>query len=104
MSSGTSSDEDVSPRSQRHARRRRAGDAMTGGPGTAYLVNEAGTIVDVLRALEQGAVGVALITSDDGRLVGVLTDGDARRAILAGCSLDAAVLPHVNRKFTAVAT
>jgi dTDP-glucose pyrophosphorylase/CBS domain-containing protein len=66
------------------------------------LVPERGTLIDVLRVLERGAVRAALVSSDEGRLVGILTDGDVRRALLAGCSLDAPLRPYVNREFTSV--
>ena len=36
---------------------------------------------------------VALLVDDDGRLVGLLTDGDVRRAILGGADLDDPALP-----------
>lgn len=66
------------------------------------LVPESGELVDVLRALEDGKIHVALITQTDGRLAGILTDGDVRRALLAGGSLNAPLRPYVNREFTAV--
>jgi dTDP-glucose pyrophosphorylase len=39
--------------------------------------------------IDRGRFGIALVTSDDGRLIGTITDGDIRRAILAGQDLDA---------------
>lgn len=54
------------------------------------------TLRQALQAIDTGAAAVAFVV-DDGRLVGVLTDGDARRALLAGATLDDAVGPFVSR-------
>ncbi len=52
------------------------------------LVPAAGTLRDGLAALDRGAAGIALAVADDGRLLGVATDGDLRRALLGGASLE----------------
>lgn len=52
------------------------------------LVPRSATIRDAMRALELGAGGIALAVDPDGRLVGLATDGDLRRALLAGATLD----------------
>jgi dTDP-glucose pyrophosphorylase len=67
-----------------------------------YTVLGCDTLRDALLALERGAVGIALALDGDGRLVGTLTDGDIRRALLAGVPLDASLAPHMQRNFTAV--
>ena len=46
------------------------------------------TIKDALRAINVGAHGIAFVCDGDGRVLGTLTDGDIRRAILGGASLD----------------
>jgi dTDP-glucose pyrophosphorylase len=68
----------------------------------AYVVHLAGTLMDVLRALDRGGAKAALVTDKDGRLVGIMTDGDVRRALISGSPLDAALSPFVNREFTSV--
>jgi len=70
----------------------------------ACLFDETGTIRDAMRALDTGADQIALAVDGDGRLVGVVTDGDLRRALLAGLTLDAPVGPRLNRGFVAVGT
>ncbi len=45
-------------------------------------------MTDAVRVLDEGRVGILVITTDDGALLGTLTDGDIRRAILAGQSFD----------------
>jgi dTDP-glucose pyrophosphorylase len=66
------------------------------------LVGAAGTIRDAMLALNRGAVRIALAIDDDGRLVGVATDGDIRRALLEGAALDAPLGAVLTRGFVAV--
>jgi dTDP-glucose pyrophosphorylase len=61
------------------------------------LVSEDASIRDAMQAIDRGAVEVALMVDGRGRLVGTVTDGDIRRALLAGATLDSAVVPHVQR-------
>jgi len=60
------------------------------------------TIFDALRLLDQTACQIVLVVSDDGRLVGVATDGDLRRALLGGSNLESPVAAAVNRDFHSV--
>ncbi|MBI3434482.1 MAG: nucleotidyltransferase family protein [Proteobacteria bacterium] len=53
-------------------------------------VTELTSIVDAIRTIEQSRSQIALIHRDE-RLVGTLTDGDVRRALLGGIGLDAPV-------------
>lgn len=57
------------------------------------LVSLDGTILDVIQALNRGTVGIALLVDEQNRLVGTITDGDIRRAILAGINFN---LPIAN--------
>jgi dTDP-glucose pyrophosphorylase len=66
------------------------------------LVPASGTIRDALAAVDRGAAGMALAIGDGGRLVGVVTDGDLRRAILRGAGLDSPVDPVLVREFVAI--
>ena len=59
------------------------------------------SIQDLLEALNQGIIGVILIVDEMGKMVGLFTDGDMRRALLAGARLSEPVERHMNRKFTA---
>jgi dTDP-glucose pyrophosphorylase len=45
-------------------------------------------IREVLKCIDFGAQGIALVVDDQQRLISTITDGDARRAILAGINLD----------------
>lgn len=66
------------------------------------LVSVEGTIRSAMRAVDAGASKIALATDANGRLAGVVTDGDLRRALLAGWALEDPVSAIVNRKFVAL--
>jgi len=46
------------------------------------------SIREALRIIDSGAVKIALVVDEAGRLLGTVTDGDIRRAILAGAGLE----------------
>ena len=53
-----------------------------------YVVPPAAMLRDAIRAIELGRIGIAVVLGEDGVLQGTLTDGDIRRAILAGHAID----------------
>jgi dTDP-glucose pyrophosphorylase len=55
------------------------------------LVPANSTIVEVIRNLEQSGLQIALVVSEDGSLVGTLTDGDIRRGLLRNLDLSSPV-------------
>ena len=54
-------------------------------------VRRGDTFLQVVQAIEAGAIGIALILDDDGRLAAPFTDGDLRRAVLSGLGLNTPV-------------
>jgi len=68
----------------------------------AAEVSVSGSLRDVLTALDRGALGIGLALSPQGVLEGVLTDGDVRRALLGGATLDSPLEPFLRREFIAV--
>jgi dTDP-glucose pyrophosphorylase len=65
-------------------------------------VRESTTILEAMRTITDAAVGIALAVDENGRLIGVLTDGDIRRALLNGATLDSPIAPYVNRNCASV--
>src|SRR6185437_12836308 len=63
------------------------------------IIEETSSIREVLALIDANALGVAFVVGAGGRLVGVCTDGDIRRALLAGASVDMPVGPAVQRRF-----
>jgi dTDP-glucose pyrophosphorylase/CBS domain-containing protein len=60
---------------------------MKRDPGP-FLVRPDNTIREVMACIDANAQGIALVVDAEDRLVNTLTDGDIRRAILAGVELD----------------
>jgi dTDP-glucose pyrophosphorylase len=54
------------------------------------------SLIEAVRAIEVNLRRMAVVVADDGRLMGTLTDGDIRRHLLAGGSLDALVSKAMN--------
>jgi len=57
------------------------------------LVDRDATLRQALEAVDRSGLGAALLVGPDRTLVGMLTDGDARRALLGGATLDGPALP-----------
>ncbi len=49
---------------------------------------EKASLREVMACIDRGAKGIALVVDEKKRLIATLTDGDLRRAVLAGMSLD----------------
>jgi len=55
-----------------------------------------------LQSLDASSLGIVLVEDVTGVVAGTLTDGDIRRAILKGATLDAPVDDHLQRQFLSV--
>jgi dTDP-glucose pyrophosphorylase/predicted transcriptional regulator len=66
------------------------------------LISESASIRTALQAIDRGAIDIALVVDGDERLLGTVTDGDIRRALLKGAGLDDPVMSCMSRVFTAV--
>lgn len=60
------------------------------------VVNESLEIVDAVRILQKTALQILLVVNDNDELVGVVTDGDIRKVILEGYSLDLPISKLMN--------
>jgi dTDP-glucose pyrophosphorylase len=67
----------------------------------ALAVKQNATIREAMQAISRGGVQIALMVDDHWKLLGTITDGDLRVGLLDGKDLNDAVLPLVNREFTA---
>lgn len=56
-------------------------------------------IKDVMKCIEDNAKGTAFIVDGDSRLVGIVTDGDIRRALLSGAGLKEPIKMYMNSNF-----
>ena len=66
---------------------------------TKNISSESSSILDAMNILDSGVYGIVLIVDNRGRLTGVLTDGDIRRALLSGASVSDSLSVHMNRDF-----
>ena len=68
-----------------------------------HLIESIATVRDALRALNALPGGLmTLFVADEGRVIGTLTDGDIRRALIAGASLDTPAANIAFRRFLAL--
>jgi len=60
------------------------------------------TLLDVLKVIQGNGKGIAFLLDNEGKLKGILTDGDIRRALLAGFGLQEIAENVMNRDFVSV--
>lgn len=65
----------------------------------ALTISEKADVRGAMLAIDRGRLGIALVVDEQRRLVGVVTDGDLRRAILRGIPLDAPLSENMSRHF-----
>ena len=63
------------------------------------LIDEGKTIKDALIVIEKNAQGICFVTQEK-KLIGVLTDGDIRRSLLDGKSIESSVSDIMQKQFT----
>ncbi len=63
-----------------------------------YCTREETSLREVLRLIDANGKGIALVVNAAGRLLATLTDGDIRRAILAGIELEEPLTVLLDRK------
>jgi dTDP-glucose pyrophosphorylase len=61
------------------------------------LLTGSATLQEAIRNLEQTALRIILVVRDDARLLGTISDGDIRRGLLKGASLDTNVEAVLHR-------
>jgi dTDP-glucose pyrophosphorylase len=64
-------------------------------PIDSIKLNQHATIKDALKIIDSGAMQIALITDEQDKLIGTLTDGDIRRGLLKGMDLNSPIEPVV---------
>ena len=61
------------------------------------LVIDGGDMRSVISAIDKGGLKIALIINSSGNLVGTISDGDIRRGLLRGLSLDSSLSKIMNK-------
>lgn len=67
-------------------------------PLSDLCVTPSSRILDAVSCIDRNQKGIVLVTDEHGSFVGTITDGDVRRAMLAGEKLDAPVSELLARK------
>lgn len=71
-------------------------------PVADYTIATTASVRDVMKLIDRSGLEIAVLVDDDARLVGVVTDGDVRGALLDGVQLDDAALDVATRNPTTV--
>ncbi len=66
------------------------------------IVSPTTPILEAMRLIDDSSMQISLVVDAEDRLVGVITDGDIRRGIIKGISLDQPVNLIMNRQFTSL--
>jgi dTDP-glucose pyrophosphorylase len=66
------------------------------------IIDLTSTIREALASLDESSAKLVVVTDEKRKVVGIMTDGDVRRALLRGATLEDPVLPHVKKSFTYV--
>jgi dTDP-glucose pyrophosphorylase len=61
------------------------------------LISEDTTIIETLKMIDSNAKGIAIVTNNEKKLLGTITDGDIRRAIIEGASTSSTVSKFYNK-------
>jgi dTDP-glucose pyrophosphorylase len=61
-------------------------------------ITPAVTIREALRIIDTGAMRIAMVVDEEGKLIGTLTDGDIRRGLLRGMNLDDSIRDIYNNQ------
>jgi dTDP-glucose pyrophosphorylase len=64
-----------------------------------YKISIDSNIRDAVKSMDKGGIGFCVCINDNNVVTGVISDGDFRRAILAGIELEESVVRIMNRKF-----
>jgi dTDP-glucose pyrophosphorylase len=67
-----------------------------------YFVPASASLREVIAVIDKGAAQIALVVNGDQKLLGTMTDGDIRRALLRGDSLESPVERFMCRNFRAL--
>lgn len=66
------------------------------------FVKDNKNIRSAIKILDRGGIGLIVVINKDEKVAGIVTDGDFRRAILNGISLDENITKIINRKFISI--
>lgn len=66
---------------------------------SSLFCSRTATLFECLKIINSGGVGAALLVDDELKMIGLITDGEVRRALIAGASLNENVELYANKNF-----
>ena len=69
-----------------------------------YVINEGASLRTALLKVDNNHCGMIFMQAVDEKIIGIATDGDIRRALLQGATLDGDISDYVNRDFVSAVT
>ena len=62
-----------------------------------YCIRPDASLLECMRNMDITGAGIALAVDSEFRLIGTISDGDVRKALVRGCPLDSSIATHINR-------
>lgn len=62
-----------------------------------YCINPDASLIECMRSMVITGAGIALAVDSEFRLIGTISDGDVRKALVKGFPLDSPIATHINR-------
>ncbi len=62
-----------------------------------YCITPEESLMECLQILDRAGTGIVLVVDEAFRLIGTISDGDIRRALIKGYGLETPVAPHIKR-------
>jgi hypothetical protein len=62
-----------------------------------YCIDPDASLIECMRKMDITGAGIALVVDREFRLIGTISDGDVRKALVKGCPLDSSIGTHINR-------
>jgi len=62
-----------------------------------YCISPDASLIECMRSMDITGAGIALAVDSEFRLIGTISDGDVRKALVKGCPLDSSIANHINR-------
>ncbi|TRZ52417.1 CBS domain-containing protein [bacterium] len=62
-----------------------------------YCISPDASLIECMRSMDITGAGIALAVDSELRLIGTISDGDVRKALVKGCPLDSSIATHINQ-------
>ncbi len=69
-----------------------------------YVINETALFAEAMKAITATHRGSIVVIDSDGKLIGIISDGDIRRAMLKGAIMQTPIISAINRNVISIAS